>query len=197
LSGRRYLLSQACQSYSGPCQKIATCRTLLSGQDILDQMTKVCSELSDQGLNESIRSAGRGLEEILRDIEDYKLEKKLKQESSSGQPVSPEQGKAKLAWDLFICHASEDKDVFVRPLATALKEQGLRIWYDEFTLRLGDSLRRKIDEGLAKSRFGVVDSCRTTASGSWCRPKQSRIRAPKTPRSLLATSALILLNAVG
>lgn len=30
------------------------------------------------------------------------------------------------------------------------------MWYDEFELRIGDSLRRKIDQGLANSRFGVV-----------------------------------------
>lgn len=59
-------------------------------------------------------------------------------------------------WDTFISHASEDKDAFVRPLAEALRAQGLRVWYDEFTLTVGDSLRRSIDRGLARSRFGVI-----------------------------------------
>jgi hypothetical protein len=59
-------------------------------------------------------------------------------------------------FDVFISHASEDKDEIVRPLATALRDGGLKVWYDEFELRIGDSLRRKIDMGLAKSRFGVV-----------------------------------------
>ena len=59
-------------------------------------------------------------------------------------------------WDVFICHASEDKDIVARPLARVLGEEGLNVWYDEFTLTVGDSLRRKIDEGLAKSRYGVV-----------------------------------------
>ncbi len=44
----------------------------------------------------------------------------------------------------------------MRPLAEALKSGGLDAWYDEFELRIGDSLRQKIDRGLAKSRFGVV-----------------------------------------
>jgi hypothetical protein len=44
----------------------------------------------------------------------------------------------------------------VRPLAEALQRLGLRVWYDEFELRIGSSLRRSIDEGLGKSRFGVV-----------------------------------------
>ena len=55
-------------------------------------------------------------------------------------------------WDVFISHASEDKNDFVRPLAQALKASGLMPWYDETTLTVGDSLRRKIDEGLASSR---------------------------------------------
>jgi len=59
-------------------------------------------------------------------------------------------------FDVFISHASEDKDDVVRPLAVALQGAGLKVWYDEFELRIGDSLRRKIDKGLASSRFGVV-----------------------------------------
>ena len=57
---------------------------------------------------------------------------------------------------IFISHASEDKDAFVRPLVHALKAYGLRVWYDEFSLRPGDSLRRSIDHGLAECNAGLV-----------------------------------------
>lgn len=59
-------------------------------------------------------------------------------------------------YDLFVCHASEDKDEVARPLAMALVGRGYAVWYDEFTLTLGDSLSREIDRGLATSDFGVV-----------------------------------------
>lgn len=59
-------------------------------------------------------------------------------------------------YDLFISHASEDKDDFVRPLAEELERIGVKVWYDEFTLKVGDSLRRSIDKGLSQSKFGVV-----------------------------------------
>jgi hypothetical protein len=59
-------------------------------------------------------------------------------------------------WDVFISHASEDKDSFVRPLADALGNLGISVWYDEYSLRLGDSLSRSIDKGLAESEFGLV-----------------------------------------
>lgn len=61
-----------------------------------------------------------------------------------------------IGYDAFISHASEDKTAFVRPLAQALRRRGLRIWYDEFELRIGDSLSEKIDKGLATSRYGIV-----------------------------------------
>lgn len=60
------------------------------------------------------------------------------------------------AWDIFISHASEDKDRLVRPLATELSRLGLRVWYDEFSLKVGDSLSASIDKGLAESDAGVL-----------------------------------------
>lgn len=69
--------------------------------------------------------------------------------------------------DVFISHASEDKDELVRPLAEALISFGLVVWYDEFTLRIGDSLRRKIDQGLARSRVGLVVLSPSFISKGW------------------------------
>ena len=45
-----------------------------------------------------------------------------------------------MEYDVFISHASEDKDSVVRPLAQALVAKGLKVWYDEFELKIGDSL---------------------------------------------------------
>jgi hypothetical protein len=69
--------------------------------------------------------------------------------------VASEDGAAKV-YDVFISHASEDKDGVVRPLANALRDNGLDVWYDEFELSIGASLRRTIDRGIASSRFGVI-----------------------------------------
>lgn len=69
--------------------------------------------------------------------------------------------------DVFISHASEDKDDIVRPLANALTAQGLKVWYDEFTLRIGDSLRQKIDRGLATSKVGLVVLSPSFISKGW------------------------------
>jgi hypothetical protein len=59
-------------------------------------------------------------------------------------------------WDAFVSHAWEDKETFVRPLVEALGRLGVSLWYDEVSLRLGDSLSGSIDVGIAKSRNGIV-----------------------------------------
>ena len=61
-----------------------------------------------------------------------------------------------MAWDVFISHATEDKDAVAEPLAQGLSRAGLSVWYDRFSLKIGDSLRESIDRGLAESRFGIV-----------------------------------------
>jgi hypothetical protein len=73
------------------------------------------------------------------------------------------------AWDVFISHASEDKPAVTIPLAAALERAGLRVWLDRQEVRIGDSLREKIDEGLASSRFGVVVLSPTFLGKGWTR----------------------------
>jgi DNA polymerase III alpha subunit len=58
---------------------------------------------------------------------------------------------------IFISHASEDKDEFVRPLAEALNElEEFEVWYDEYELKWGDSLFREINNGLSNCDYAIV-----------------------------------------
>lgn len=59
-------------------------------------------------------------------------------------------------WDVFISYASEDRVGVAQPLAEALASLGLRVWFDQTELKVGDSLRERIDDGLARSLFGIV-----------------------------------------
>lgn len=52
-------------------------------------------------------------------------------------------------------------------MAEALRSKGLSVWYDEFEMKIGDSLRRKIDKGLANSRFGIVVISRHFINKGW------------------------------
>ena len=57
---------------------------------------------------------------------------------------------------LFISHASEDKESIAKPLAETLQEIGYEVWYDEYSLKLGDSLMKEIDKGLNSCDYGIV-----------------------------------------
>lgn len=59
-------------------------------------------------------------------------------------------------WDIFISYASEDGDAVATPLALALRDRGLKVWYDKFELNVGDSLFDAISDGLLNSRYGIV-----------------------------------------
>lgn len=69
--------------------------------------------------------------------------------------------------DVFICHASADKKSFVRPLAEALRRLGVGVWYDEFSIDVGDSVSEQIDKGIAAARFGIVVVSRAFIGRSW------------------------------
>ena len=73
----------------------------------------------------------------------------------------------KKKYDVFISHASEDKDAIVRPLATELERLSVRVWYDEFSLKLGDSLSASIDKGLKESRFGLLVLSKSFLVKNW------------------------------
>lgn len=106
-----------------------------------------------QGLRGSTRASVRMLPGALPAIQDRPLSEIPSLVRDNIPPPTESGGETH---DVFISHASEDKDDIVRPLADALIAQGLNVWYDEMTLRIGDSLRQKIDKGLANSKVGLV-----------------------------------------
>ena len=59
-------------------------------------------------------------------------------------------------YDVFISHAWEDKEDFVEEFVIELEKLGLKVWYDKAKMKLGDSMRQKIDSGLNKSKYGIV-----------------------------------------
>ncbi len=117
-----------------------------------------------QGLRGSTRASVRMLPGVLPEIR----EAPLSSVPSLVQPDRPPRtAEEERDHDVFISHASEDKEDIVRALADALVAEGLDVWYDEFELRIGDSLRQKIDHGLAKSRVGLVVLSPAFISKGW------------------------------
>ena len=116
-----------------------------------------------QGLRGTTRASVRKIPGALPAIR----EAPLSSLPSLVREMPPEAELGSESWDVFISHASEDKETIVRSLATELARHEVKVWYDEFTLRIGDSLRQKIDKGLARSRVGLVVLSPSFISKGW------------------------------
>jgi hypothetical protein len=79
--------------------------------------------------------------------------------------------------DAFISHASEDKDSFVRPLVSCLQQLTVNVWYDEYEVKPGDSLRESIERGLQHSRFGIVVLSESFFAKEWTRREYNALVA--------------------
>lgn len=92
-------------------------------------------------------------------------------------------------WDVFISHASEDKDTLVRPLAKQLSDMyKVDVWYDEFTLEYGDSLLESIEKGLQDSEFGIVIFSNEFFKKTWTNHEYNSLR---TKEMLLEKKVII------
>lgn len=58
--------------------------------------------------------------------------------------------------DFFISHDSRDKDDVARPLYEALISRGFKVWFDEYSLNIGDSLTESIMKGISESKHGIL-----------------------------------------
>lgn len=96
--------------------------------------------------------------------------------TQAAQPASPksvettnlyQQAHTEEEYDVFISHASEDKESFADALCKELREAGIKVWYDTLSIAWGDSLRAKIDNGLKKSKYGIVIISRDYIKKGW------------------------------
>ena len=78
-------------------------------------------------------------------------------------------------YDVFLSHSAKDKAV-VRPLAERLQEDGLKVWFDEWVLKPGDSIPAKIEEGQLwrcspENWITRISKVRRAKSKPWCCPR--------------------------
>jgi HEAT repeat protein len=59
-------------------------------------------------------------------------------------------------YDVFVSYASEDRAAVAKPIAEALMALGWVVWFDEFELRVGDSLMDSLNQGIAQSTAGLL-----------------------------------------
>ncbi|MBI5385777.1 MAG: toll/interleukin-1 receptor domain-containing protein [Verrucomicrobia bacterium] len=77
--------------------------------------------------------------------------------------------------DVFLCHSAKDKAV-VRPLAERLRQDGLKLWFDEWVLKPGDSIPAKIEEGLEHSRVLVLCMSANAFGSDWAQLEAGTFR---------------------
>ena len=111
--------------------------------------------------------ANSELQQRIRDLEAQVSEQLEAQASSTPAFVPTAPPGEQEAYDVFISHAWEDKEDFVKELATKARDAGIKVWYDKFSLQWGDSIRQKIDAGLASSYFGIAVLSPSFFAKSW------------------------------
>jgi TIR domain-containing protein len=83
-------------------------------------------------------------------------------------------------YDVFISHATEDKEAIADPLAKELTKRGLKVWYGTERIALRDNLRIAIDAGLAESTFGVVLISQAFLRKAWTTAELGGLMATST-----------------
>ncbi len=76
----------------------------------------------------------------------------------------------------FICHDYRDKASIAQPLALALQRRMCMVWFDEFSLRVGDSLRAQIEQGLREcSKCIIILTPTFLLNNGWARREYDSI----------------------
>jgi len=94
------------------------------------------------------------------------VQQKLNEDNSMAANTAPTDRIASKEKIVFLCHGSEDK-LFVRKLANDLTNRGLKVFFDEWEIGPGDSIREKIDSGLAECTHFVVILTQTSINKPW------------------------------
>lgn len=81
----------------------------------------------------------------------------------------------KIIYDVFLSHSSKDKAI-VRDIAERLRKDGIKVWFDEWALRPGDSIPSKIEEGLELSRVLVLCMSANAFGSDWAQLEAGTFR---------------------
>ena len=98
----------------------------------------------------------RAMDDLRRTTENASIQFRPQPGADVPRPAASPEAAREPAKDVFLSHASEDKDEIARPLKEALESRGISVWFDEIQIQVGQSIRQRIEHGIANCRFGVV-----------------------------------------
>ena len=79
------------------------------------------------------------------------------------------------SFDVFLSHSAKDKAV-VRDVAERLRKEGVKVWFDEWMIKAGDSIPAKIEEGLERSRVLVLCMSANAFGSDWAQLESGTFR---------------------
>jgi len=148
-------LERVLKDLSGVHEKLATTRKRRADKE--SELTRTKSTIQAAREKELKRIAAFEEKQRKDQLEKERaFQRELKEIRATNPPTQMPPTGAESLHDFFISHANEDKQDVARPLYDALTKLGCSVWYDEFSLKVGDSLRRNIEKGIVGSRYGVV-----------------------------------------
>lgn len=115
-----------------------------------------CFKVNSSILDAQYTSNGRSLRQLADSIQQNQKEQIQRRFGSPQKQISNTFVINNLKYDVFVSHAGEDKEEFVKPLVDALKNNNINAWYDNDEISWGDSIASSINRGLADSRYAIV-----------------------------------------
>jgi hypothetical protein len=94
----------------------------------------------------------------------------------------------------FLSYTKRDEDLATR-LATDLRARRVDVWFASWELRVGDSLRRRIDEAIEKSAFFVVVLSRASLASEWVQTELDAATAARIRKAGLLLPVLVDVDA--
>ncbi|MDN3460686.1 toll/interleukin-1 receptor domain-containing protein [Rhodococcus sp. APC 3903] len=123
-----------------------------NAQGKVDKERTAQDQTRERKLEELTRANDRAASQFTSPLVNRTAPSPVHRAATSAPPISLERPEH----DVFLSHASEDKDEIARPLKEALEALGVSVWFDEIRIKVGHSIRQSIEEGISNSRFGVV-----------------------------------------
>ena len=144
----------------------------------VDRIVQLLDDYQTQGDYAAVRKEARNGQNELREILEtiVHITNKFAGELPGGTRTLLSQGSStsdivveagKIEHDVFICHASEDKQACIEPLVQKLKTYGIKCFYDRAEIRWGDSIIKKVNEGLRSSNYVLVALSVNTLRKNW------------------------------